>query len=125
MNFKIGFNYKTFRKQLLNYEPLTLLKKDENVNLAHNNKDNAEILAKYFNKLLNCDHPIQPFDIKTDAPIKTLLEHINAPTVEEVNKAPYEMKNHKVTGGDQTFADTWKNIGKSVKIKLFINNLKI
>lgn len=45
--------YKTFGRYLKKYEPPTLMLRDKSGHLAHNNQENAEILAEVFNKLLN------------------------------------------------------------------------
>lgn len=110
--------YKIFKKQLQKYEAPTLLLQDENGELAHNNEDNAKILAKYFNQLLNCEAPEELLNLDINTPIVTSPENINPPTIKEVYQALDEMKNYKAPGEDQTFAEIWKYAGSSAKIAL-------
>lgn len=86
--------------------------------MAHRNKRNTEILAKSFNKLLNCEDPPELLQINTETPIKTPIESINPPTIYEVNKALKELKNYKASGEDNTCAELWKHAAETVKISL-------
>ncbi|XP_075215382.1 uncharacterized protein LOC142321269 [Lycorma delicatula] len=49
--------YRIFKDQLRGYQPSGLCFRDENGKLALDNKQNCQILARYFEKLLNCDEP--------------------------------------------------------------------
>lgn len=92
---------------------------------SHNNKENAEIMAEAFNKLLNCDEPETTFNIDTNTTIKTKPENINPPTAKEVEKAIKEMKNYKACGEDSTFAELWKYAGSTAQTSLHVTFQKI
>lgn len=117
--------YKIFSRQLKTYDPPTLMLKDKNNNMAHSNRENAEILAETFNKLLNCEEPPELFQINTETVIKTPIENINPPTFQEVLKALTELKNYKASGEDETFAELWKHAADPVKISLHQCMVKI
>ena len=117
--------YKIFGKQLQRFDPPTLMLKDRNNEMAHSNIKNTEILAETFNKLLNCEEPLELFQIYTDTPVKTSAENINPPTIQEVYKALKELKNYKASGEDQTCAELWKYAAKPVKISLHQCMVKI
>lgn len=67
--------------------------KNENNNLAHNNKDIAEIRVKFFKRLLHSEALTELVNFNT-----------NPPTVKAVYKAPCDTKNNKVAE-DQTYSE--------------------
>lgn len=64
--------YKVFSRQLQRYDPSTLMLKDKNNKMAHNNRKNAEILAETFQKLLNCEDPPELFQLTQTPQLKHL-----------------------------------------------------
>lgn len=71
--------YKNFKQKISQYVATTLMLKEEEGKLAHNDRDNANIMAKSFQKLLNCDDPEELFNIDTNTEIKTKFENIEPP----------------------------------------------
>ena len=59
---------------------------DENGLLAHNNKANVEILAKYFSAPLNYDELTELLDLDNNTPITTPPENINPPQLKKFTK---------------------------------------
>lgn len=101
--------YKTFRQYQSKYTPPTLMMKDKNGKMAHNNRDNAEILAEYFKKLLNGEEPKEYLEYEPNPQNKTPLEKVTPPDYNEVIKAIESLKNYKAGGENQLVAELWKN----------------
>ncbi|XP_008485801.1 craniofacial development protein 2-like [Diaphorina citri] len=57
--------YGTFKQKLQKYEAPNLCFKDANGRLAMNNEENCDILATYFEQLLNCQEPNEKFPSST------------------------------------------------------------
>lgn len=117
--------YKIFGKQLQQYEPPTLILKDEEGRMAHSNRENAEIMAKAFNKLLNCEEPKELLQINVNTPIKTKPNKLDPPTFQEVEKVLKGQKNYKACGEDQVFVEMWKYASDTVKTSLHMALTKI
>lgn len=110
--------YRTFKQHLSKYTSPTLMLKDVNGNLAHNNQDNAEVLAGYFKNLLNCEEPKECLQFNRNPVNKTPIENICPPTYKEVESVIDSLKNYKASGEDQLTAELWKYTNKSTKQNL-------
>ena len=61
------------------------------------NAENCEILAKYFDQLLNCPEPIQKLELSD---IYENLEEDTPPTIKEIEEVIKTLKNNKASGED-------------------------
>lgn len=100
--------YKTFKQYQSTYTPPTLLMRNTNGKLVHNNHENAEVLAQYFQGLLNSEEPTQYIEYDLHSQNKTLLEKVIPPDYNEVLKAINSLKNYKASGENQLVAEIWK-----------------
>lgn len=100
--------YKTFKMKLTGYQPQSLCFKKDNGNLALNNKENCEELAKYFKTLLNCPEPTNKFTpVQTNTTNPDSLE----PDEIEIIKQIKRLKNNKASGEDGIVAEHLKAAG--------------
>lgn len=63
--------YQNFKNKMSKFTPPTLMLKNKEGKIAHNDKENAQILAETFKYLLNCEEPRNTFDIDTNTEVKT------------------------------------------------------
>ncbi|KAL1460740.1 hypothetical protein WDU94_012692 [Cyamophila willieti] len=99
--------YRTFKSNLQKYQNQNLCFKNEKGELALNDEENCDILAKYFETLLNCDEPEQRFSLKTPS---RRNEDSEPPTVEELAEIIENMKNEKSPREDGIIVEMWKAV---------------
>lgn len=97
--------YQTFKQVLKGYQAPSICFKDENGKMGLNNKENCEILAKYFEKLLNC--PIPTDKLEFPATPQNLEEDF-PPTELEIHETIKALKNNKASGEDSITAELLK-----------------
>lgn len=117
--------YKNFKLKMSHFTAPTLMLRDQEGKLAHNDRENANIMARSFQKLLNCEDPEQLFDINTNTEIKTNVENTIPPKLEEVRTAINELKNNKASGENFITAEIWKNASLKTIINLHREIVKI
>lgn len=100
--------YRTFRNNIIGYQPQNLCFRKENGQLALSNKENCEELAKYFETLLNCPEPTERF-----ARVQGVErnEDSKAPEEEEIRRQIKKLKNGKAAGEDGIVAEFLKVAG--------------
>ncbi|KAF0724359.1 ribosome biogenesis protein TSR3 isoform X1 [Aphis craccivora] len=79
------------------FKPKEIFLRNENDNLLTDRDDIVEEWAQYFDPLLNCREPSNPFLFKDKEPNR---EDYPEPTIEEVAKQIKTLKNHKAHGED-------------------------
>lgn len=97
--------YRTFKSNLRKYSPPSLQFRDCNGKLAYSNKENCQILAKYFETLLNCKAPCSKFTFEDSAKVHS---DSSPPTKEEISQIIRSLKNNKAPGEDSIIAELWK-----------------
>lgn len=107
--------YQTFKQALTKYNPPSLQLEDEDGKKAHNNTDNCKILAKYFQKLLNCEKPKEIFNFKTN---NNNAENSTPPDLDEIERIVKELKNNKASGESLIVAEMWKTAHINAKESL-------
>lgn len=117
--------YRTFREKTKTFTPPTLMLKNKEGVTAHNDEENANIMAESFRNLLNCEDPINILDINTNTEVRTPEENIQAPSKSEVEMAIKQLKNNKASGEDQLTAELWKYAGENAVASLHKNIQKI
>jgi Reverse transcriptase (RNA-dependent DNA polymerase). len=97
--------HRAFKSKVDGYTAPSLNFKRPDGTLALNNKDNCEILANYFEELLNCDAPRDKLEIE-----KNPIQNVDSepPDEVEVRKVINSLKNNKASGEDGVVAELWK-----------------
>jgi len=110
-----GF-YKTFANQIKGYNPQNVCFRKLDGNLALSDEENCEVLAEYFEKLLNCPEPSETLPISnTRAPQQ---KDSTPPSEEEIIKIIKKLKNNKACGEDGIVAEFLKNLGPNSRKEL-------
>lgn len=106
--------YKSFKRNLSRYNPPSLHFRGPDGKMAYNDIDNCNLLAKYFENLLNCKPP------NTFFTYKDTIKQPNSepPSKEEVIKIIQSLKNNKASGEDAIVAELWKHAGDRAVSKL-------
>lgn len=97
--------YKTFKEELRGYLPASLCFRKKDGKLALSNKENCQILADYFQTLLNCDEPKQRLSFETN---KNPNAESEPPTDKEIQVIIKTLKNNKAPGEDGIMAEMLK-----------------
>lgn len=96
--------YRTFRESMTGYQPPSLCFKRQDGTLETNPKKNCEILAQYFDTLLNCTKPTQKLQFKKPEPN---LDS-KPPTKEEIVNIIKSLRNNRAPGEDELISEIWK-----------------
>lgn len=107
--------YKTFKEVLSGYQPQSLHFKDKNGIMVLSNRENCELLAEYFENLLNCEEPIERLQFQ-----KPQEENrpSDPPNIQEIDNIIKSLKNNKTPGEDGIVAEMWKIGGEFAKEKV-------
>lgn len=100
--------YRTAKQHLNGYQPPSLSFRREDGKLAVSKYENCEILARYFEKLLNCEQPKDKWPKKN--PERRNKDSV-PPDEEELRKIIAELKNNKAAGEDSVTAEMLKSGG--------------
>lgn len=96
--------YRAFKNKINGYSAPSFNFKREDGTLALNNRENCNILAAYFEKLLNCEKPQGKLSFK----FTTQNPDSEPPEREEIKSIINSLKNNKASGEDGIIAELWK-----------------
>ena len=98
--------YRNFKRKIQGYNPPSLCFQREDGTLATSNEENCEILATYFEDLLNCEKPAK--SIRTNKPLSQSLPSL-PPNRDEIKRHIKRLKTNKAPGEDCMIAELWKH----------------
>lgn len=96
--------HRTFREIMTGYQPPNLCFRRPDGTLETNTKNNCDILAKYFEKLLNTEPPMEELMKETS----TYNPDSEPSTLDEVKEIIKLLKNRRAPGEDGIIAKIWK-----------------